>query len=815
MFQFLKRWFQPSRFDACCFVVAVQWLVVLFSIAVLPSMPQGQVPVESGIVILVAFGTWIAVAATQCWKSNSRRRTLVLIVSSIASVGCVVGWYFVNSDYVAAKKSMQFGLQAGQLQGFDVDGFLWGSLIHLRNAIAAACAVWVVNLVICRACGSAKSPLAKMVKRFRADRTGMLIGVASVMFLLAIVSRLLMGTDGRTSDELTNSVSEITAAILGYVSAWLVLLFWFPRSFVLKGIPLQKVISLLLFLFAGLPFLTQLIPNASSGDGVVVLIAAAVFFLTIIGIGGVQANTKEQVVTSDRFVGSRPTFFSILSVGLMMAAFGFSSYFDISVLATPQGNVTLSQQVANARESAAVYRASGGRITLITDPSIGGAVWRVQFDEDAPKDLVKTVLTWPGRCVELCNLTPKFDTSMLGESGMVLVLSDCKVSQSQLSDLLSAGSWMTIRGDFSVVDDGTEIDSSVVNSILFQNAEPGAIQKFFDAAKCEQQMLHTMVYSPVGDEDWPMIEELAQFGSVYLYGGWAEGFKLPSETQSLKRVHFQDVSDSDGEPKPIDRNLILNTDMKLTLTGAVASDPAIAWKLMLLRGDYGGYPLEHFLRISNFPVDEFAKEIGLSYQLNPDQTSHSVYLPLCSGIQFKGLENVRVLSFDPAWVEGMSTGTGNGIPTDLSSLRSMTNLEELYFEIGFVPEDLSFLNQLPSLKNLQIPSVLRKVTGPIGFDACQTLESITFFGKPDNTTYREILNLKNLKRLVIVNNENDKSLNDQYLVKLRKKFPSIDADIILPSETETLVPKPFREFRDRKRKELRDDTSWLDEILNE
>jgi hypothetical protein len=253
--------------------------------------------------------------------------------------------------------------------------------------------------------------------------------------------------------------------------------------------------------------------------------------------------------------------------------------------------------------------------------------------------------------------------------------------------------------------------------------------------------------------------------------------------------------------------------MKLTFSGSIGNDPAIAWKLMLLRGDFGGYSLEHYWNLSNSPIDEFAKEIGLSYQLNADQTIHSIYLPLCSGIQLEGLDEVRVLSFDPAWVEGASIGSGRGVPTSLSSLNSLTNLEELYFEIGFVPEDLSFLNHLTSLKHLQIPSVLRKVTGPIGFDACQTLESITFFGKPDNTTYREIIRLENLKRLVIVNSENDSSLNDQYLMKLRKKFAGVDADIILPSETESLVPKPFREFRARIRKELREDTSWLDEIL--
>ena len=146
-------------------------------------------------------------------------------------------------------------------------------------------------------------------------------------------------------------------------------------------------------------------------------------------------------------------------------------------------------------------------------------------------------------------------------------------------------------------------------------------------------------------------------------------------------------------------------------------------------------------------------------------------------------------------------------------LKQLTNLEELYFEKMFIPEDLSFLAGLKSLKHLQIPSVVRKVTGPIGFDACQSLESVTFIGVPDNKSYHEISRLKNLKRLVIVNVDEDPLLTPKYLKKLQAKLPEVDVKIIPASELESLIPKPFLEYRDRVRKELREDTTWLDEIL--
>ena len=115
-----------------------------------------------------------------------------------------------------------------------------------------------------------------------------------------------------------------------------------------------------------------------------------------------------------------------------------------------------------------------------------------------------------------------------------------------------------------------------------------------------------------------------------------------------------------------------------------------------------------------------------------------------------------------------------------------------------------------SLKHLQIPAVVRKVTGPVGFDKLQSLESITFLGTPDSQSYREVAKLKNLQRLVIVNFDEDESLTPEYRDKLAEKLPGVEVEILEPAEKESLIPQTFRDYRDRVRKELREDTSWLD-----
>ncbi len=813
MLKFLKRFFVPSRFDALCFAVAVHWMVAVFSVAILPSIPRGRSFANADPIIMTAGATWVAIAATLCWRANSARRTWLLAISSIASVCFVVGWYYLNVDVVEAKSILSPGRLASQTASFDLSRFLANAKANVAYAVLIAVFVWLISITSRKVFRVARKPLAGLGWRFRGDRTKVLISVAAVMFVLAIVSRVLSSGGPSAIFRLHGPTVEFVFAMIGYALLWFVVLFWFPRSFVLPGKPIQKICTFLLVLLVMLPVIADASNAGSFNDKTAVFLSGILFVLSVIAVGGRPLKKQESSQQPEKFFESRPSCFAVVPVALLAVALGIQTFFDVGVLASASGNSTLTELIEKARESAIVKWESGGRIQFLSNSSVGGSVWRVQFDESAPRDIVNIVQDRTGsRFIELCDMTPDFDTSMLNGSAMGILLSDCEVSNSQLTDILSSSSWMTIRGKFSVVDDGTKVDPGVVNSVQFENVKPGVVQRFFDAAKCEDQMIYTIVHSPIGNEDWPAIEEVAKGGMVYLYGGWAENFKLPSESRSLKRVHFHDLTDPGGRPKPVDRDLILNTDMQLNLTGPGLNSPWLAWKLMLLRGDSGGYPLTHYLESSGKPLDEFANKLGLSYRLNDDQTIHSIYLPRCSGIDLQGLDDVRVLSFDPGWVQGESTAFGGGDPISLSPFKTLTSLEELYFEPSFVPEDLSILADLTSLKHLQIPSVVRKVTGRVGFDACQTLESITFFGKPDNTTYREISRLRNLKRLVIVNSENDETLTDEYLAKLQKKFLGVDARIILPSETEPLVPEPFRKYRDRVRKELRADTSWLDEL---
>jgi len=119
---------------------------------------------------------------------------------------------------------------------------------------------------------------------------------------------------------------------------------------------------------------------------------------------------------------------------------------------------------------------------------------------------------------------------------------------------------MEITGEFSLVDDGAVVDSGNFSSLGFRDTNPGAVAAFFGAAKCEKRMTIVIVNTPVGSEDWPAVEEVAQSGRVYLYGGWIDGFQLPKQTRPLSKVHYVDTAVKSGKVK-VDKDLFLNTDI--------------------------------------------------------------------------------------------------------------------------------------------------------------------------------------------------------------------------------------------------------------
>ena len=803
MLKFLKRLLVPTRFDAVCVAIAIHWIVAVLSVTILPLYANSGL--EAILIESVAAGTWLAIAATVVWKASSKRRVLLLLISSLASLIFVVVWHCLNADFLQSQwKANPNGYSSG---GFETDFFLYQTSVRVFWGIALAAIVWLVNRFVIYAISKSKNLESKAGQLFRGDRTKLLVIAAALLFVIAIAGRVL--------PSLGQGAVLIALSLTGIILAWAVVLFWFPRSFAFKGMPIQKAVSLLLVAVVFVPLVFSATEASGPLLNIAALVSGIVFIFSVLGTAG--RKTVESIAPQDAesetapaVAASMPSLFSLVPVLLVSATIAIPWFFDLATLVStrPGAVVSFTQQFEFARESAIVKWNSGGRIKPYFSERNGVVTWKVQLDDDAPADLLDP-LAGPGfNHIELCNLNPEFDLSVISGQGKVVNLINSEVTHSQLNDIVGSTPWMEVEGDFSIVDDGTFINPGSFSSVSFRDTPAGAVSAFFKATKCEKQMSYVIMHTPAANEDWATIEQVAQSGHVYLYAGWSDDFQMPKQTLPLKRVHFYDLHNQEEEVK-LDKNLILNTDIDLLYGRNLPKSLETTWNLTMLRGSADFNFHSGTVAGSDKTLAEHAKELGMAYQFNDDQTIHSLFYPWGSRENVASLKNLKVVSFDPGWV-GAEVGRALGDPIGLRHLVDLTGVEELYFEPSLVPQDLSFFNGLQSLKHLQIPAVVRKVTGPVGFDKLQSLESITFLGTPDSRSYREVAKLKNLKRLVIVNFDEDVILTPEYRDKLAEKLPGVEVEILEPAEKESLIPQTFRDYRDRVRKELREDTSWLD-----
>ena len=116
---------------------------------------------------------------------------------------------------------------------------------------------------------------------------------------------------------------------------------------------------------------------------------------------------------------------------------------------------------------------------------------------------------------------------------------------------------------------------------------------------------------------------------------------------------------------------------------------------------------------------------------------------------------------------------------------------------------MTFLQPLTRLKHLQIPSIDRTKQGAVGFDVCQSLQSVTFFGPPDKITISELSKLPKLKKLTVVDSLND-GLGPKFQAMLEKAIPNVEIKIVPAGTAFVDVPERFTRHLNVKRKEIRE-----------
>jgi len=114
------------------------------------------------------------------------------------------------------------------------------------------------------------------------------------------------------------------------------------------------------------------------------------------------------------------------------------------------------------------------------------------------------------------------------------------------------------------------------------------------------------------------------------------------------------------------------------------------------------------------------------------------------------------------------------------------------------------LTDLKKLRHLQFPSSDWELEF-LKFDASMNLESICILGVPAVSSFNELTNLPQLKKLVIVDSdsefENPVKANVQLLRKLRALLPKVTVSIETTSEHRLDIPREFLEYKNKLMKE--------------
>jgi len=470
-----------------------------------------------------------------------------------------------------------------------------------------------------------------------------------------------------------------------------------------------------------------------------------------------------------------------------------------------------------ARESRSITVQSGGRIKTSTYWGRSTSIWSCDLRGDAPKDVLQILRGQKMDGLELVGLDPKDDTAgILNLGAPVLILKDACVTGAQMKDLLGAGR-------LSVVDDfkwdsvpGPELGLSLPANLHVQGSE-GSLAEILKGFKNQQGTGVVQSVGEIHQADWDAICELPAGYDVQLYGGINRNVDFAkNKNHDLSNVMIQAANNL--MRKDVVRYLLSETKVRLLMYELASSSPKAYFDLMFFRGSSFGYQ-DPGVEITNAfylspprPITELMDEIGLVFARGEDGNATGLFAPGCAELaEIAEISSLKRLSLDPSWISSETATFMGAGAIDVAHLAQLKELEELWFGSRFIPLDLNFLAKMKSLKKLQIAAVDRTVTGPVGFDACPTLESVTFFGWPDRKTVLELVQLRRLKEVILVDDGTGGGVLSED--ELRKALGDIELVVQQYTDEEKRIPKEFLEFRERRKKELGEELGWLDELL--
>ena len=797
------RWILPNRFDAVMFVVALL-ICIGYLYSAVGAMPYSSDEFVLWFATPVAC-TLIAIGSCLGWNCFGLKRTLLLLAVCFAClflnwIGWLFGWQIIAREHILQSMRWSWGLRfEPEADWFRFENQLWiaGWLVGcflfswLLVILFRKVPFWLYSV--------AQNLFRKTKDRLELTRVKLLIGIAAVLFLVTTTNNILIANginifeNGDNFDAIEMVISALIGLIFyGVVVVYTSWVFLHGKAYWVKFLILGTLVAVMLI---GV-FVSRTISQTSMIEMGVWAFSSLIFVISVVGLKDVKTSV-------------RPSIWSFLLVAVSGFLIASPAFFDFNFLFNPHLNVAMEDRIRAAYESGQLKWQTGGQISGTPD------VYFCNFNPDGDSADSFEKLDFNSGNIDLAvfQMYPNVKTECLHSvSKGNIALVKTGVTASQLEDIV-AGTTLACRVQNLDVDSTQSKAVIDVGSMQIVEDRPGKLKALLESIKEFKNNPTVDVDSKITKEDLPAILKASQSSQIILHGSlpdsdinWSE-FSLDKLTAAVN-VYYN-TNTYGLSPNQIQFLLDTNIQILFSPSYVYGSDQNLEWDLAFAcaeRFRFAQISTSVSRLASRFDFDDSDQSIfeqnHLVWGKNGQAEITHLFLPSGEFWQdVSKLTSLKSLSYDPKWLNEDTAAPPRAVK-DLGSLQGLTNLEELYLSDNtFLMRSLSFLAKMKSLKHLQIPKVDRSMKGTIGFDACPSLESITFLGKPDVASIAELAKLPNLKK-VTISSINNGVLNEANAKSvLNKKLPGVEIVILPFGQHQKTIPMQFLVHKEKAQKE--------------
>ncbi|TWT98426.1 hypothetical protein [Stieleria varia] len=509
--------------------------------------------------------------------------------------------------------------------------------------------------------------------------------------------------------------------------------------------------------------------------------------------------------TAESSDGSKHHLVSVWSLVLSTIAvcstwFALQRYDPLTIASSALESVSVNPRppswelLSVAEESRRIQKLTDGAARLFSSNGSLGLYVNVRGERDA--DCLHRLISIPPpgiRSITIENLQPFVDTKPLRSySGHVGILSR-EITAEQMEDLCHKTTSLAFCD--AKLPDRNESGVTLPPFVTTYSTKPiPGFADFIDAyAGTRKRPFY--LNAPLTMDDWNAVLRANQRCSFCLYDLQYLPAGASTSAEIAKQSSLSGVSLMHLHITELDSDLVRLLETDLRFVGVSLDDAQTMWDLAFSNPKIRCSPFK--VTGETLPFGRAVKEYHWAYGWNEQNRITKLWLPDIDQLDKNAseLDAVTTLRFDRRGFIGFRVFQA----LDFSPLGKLPQLQRLYLGSGEYFGDLRFLAKLPKLVHLQIQAQNRSTMKSSGYEVCTNLESIRFFGTPQQQAIKELAGLSKLKRLEIVDDDSS-FVSESEVSALKEQLPGVDIQIISPEQFQPDLSDALKEHLESVRK---------------